>query len=287
MDAIPRRVYKYLNADRLGALRERLVRFTQLGDLNDPFEAKPHVSGITTKHDADKRFEQILPEETARSYGELPHEIKALISEEAWAALVQARFKYVRSDLHPFMESFVPFLKGLIKHKLDQLIGVLSLSEVPDNLLMWAHYTASHSGFVLGFETHDPYFDRRRASTDEFRHLRRVIYRNNRPQDLIVNLEGVDFLLTKSAHWAYEHEWRVLEPLIGAKQVIDRDPYPIYLFEYPPSALAEVILGAKVQGRTKAAITECLCQPEFRHVTLKRATLDDREFAVRLAEVTV
>lgn len=287
MDALPRRVYKYLHPDRLDALGQRLLRYTQLGDLNDPFEAKPYITGITSKAAAEAMFEKVLPEETARSYDELSREIRSLVPKETWEALVRVRYEQVRSGLHPLMESFAALVKGLITRELDRLVGVLSLSEVPDNLLMWAHYTANHAGFVLGFDPRDPYFDRRRALTDEFRHLRRVVYRDNRPQALMVDLEGADLFLTKSAHWAYEREWRVLEPLVGAKKVIDRKPYPIYLFEYPATALAEVILGARMEGQTKVAITKHLCQPEFKNVLLQQATLDDREFAVRLKEVAV
>ncbi len=103
----------------------------------------------------------------------------------------------------------------------------------------------------------------------------------------MVDLEGIDLFLTKSAHWGYEREWRVLEPLVGAKKVIDRKPFPIYLFEYPASALKEVILGGRVRGETRAAVAECVRQPELRHVVVRQATLDDREFSVRVADVAV
>jgi hypothetical protein len=264
-----------------------LLRYTQLGDLNDPFEAKPHISGITSKPEADATFEKLLPEETARSYEELSPEIRALLPKETWALLVRARYEHIRSDLHPLMESLEPLVRRLITRELDRLVGVLSLSEVPDNLLMWAHYTASHAGFVLGFDPQDPYFDRRRAPTDEFRHLRRVAYRDNRPQALMVDLEGTDLFLTKSIHWSYEREWRVLEPLVGAKKVIARKPFPIYLCEYPVTALREITLGARMQDGMKSTITGYLHEPEFRHVLLRQATLDDRDFAVRLTEVAV
>jgi hypothetical protein len=239
-----------------------LLRYTQLGDLNDPFEAKPHISGITSKPEADATFEKLLPEETARSYEELSPEIRALLPKETWALLVRARYEHIRSDLHPLMESLEPLVRRLITRELDRLVGVLSLSEVPDNLLMWAHYTASHAGFVLGFDPQDPYFDRRRAPTD-------------------------DLFLTKSIHWSYEREWRVLEPLVGAKKVIARKPFPIYLCEYPVTALREITLGARMQDGMKSTITGYLHEPEFRHVLLRQATLDDRDFAVRLTEVAV
>jgi hypothetical protein len=104
---------------------------------------------------------------------------------------------------------------------------------------------------------------------------------------LLVDLNGVDVFLTKSAHWAYECEWRVLEPLAGATKVIPSEGYPIHLFEYPVSALVEVILGARAGERTKAEVVECLQQPELRHVILRHATFDDRDFALRLVELAI
>jgi hypothetical protein len=37
-------------------------------------------------------------------------------------------------------------------------IGVLCLSKVPDNLLMWAHYSRSHTGLVVGLEADHEFF---------------------------------------------------------------------------------------------------------------------------------
>jgi hypothetical protein len=34
----------------------------------------------------------------------------------------------------------------------------MRLSEVPDSLLMWAHYAASHTGFIVEFDGWHPYF---------------------------------------------------------------------------------------------------------------------------------
>lgn len=38
---------------------------------------------------------------------------------------------------------------GLFADRMNDLIGLLCLTEKPDNLLMWAHYADSHAGFVV------------------------------------------------------------------------------------------------------------------------------------------
>ena len=49
-------------------------------------------------------------------------------------------------------------------------LGILCLTEDPDSQLMWVHYAARHSGFVIGFNTSDRIFTEHNAT------LRKVIY---------------------------------------------------------------------------------------------------------------
>ena len=42
--------------------------------------------------------------------------------------------------------------------RLSQQVGILCLTEVPDSLLMWAHYADSHKGFLVGFNTTHTFF---------------------------------------------------------------------------------------------------------------------------------
>jgi hypothetical protein len=36
-------LYKYLHPDRIDVLTQKMVRFTQPGDFNDPFEFRPYI----------------------------------------------------------------------------------------------------------------------------------------------------------------------------------------------------------------------------------------------------
>ncbi len=38
-------LYKYLNPSRVDVLQERIIRFSQLAELNDPHEGAPEVTG--------------------------------------------------------------------------------------------------------------------------------------------------------------------------------------------------------------------------------------------------
>jgi hypothetical protein len=48
----------------------------------------------------------------------------------------------------------------IIRRNLDA-VGILSLADAPDKLLLWAHYSDNHKGFVVGFNTnHGPLVQR-------------------------------------------------------------------------------------------------------------------------------
>src|SRR6185437_1532367 len=51
---------------------------------------------------------------------------------------------------------------------------------------------------------------------------------------------------TKSEEWAYEKEWRIVRILSEANKRIDTKPFPRCLFDFPPDAVAEIILGLRV-----------------------------------------
>lgn len=84
--------------------------------------------------------------------------------------------------------------------------GILSLSEVPDSLLMWAHYSANHTGLCIEYEA-----DLENLS------LRPVSYSTEYPTlsiyDFGVNIlkTTLRILTTKSMEWSYEKEWRYFE----------------------------------------------------------------------------
>ncbi|WP_325175457.1 DUF2971 domain-containing protein [Xanthomonas hortorum] len=130
--------------------------------------------------------------------------------------------------------------------KMDEVLGVLSLCEISDSLLMWAHYGMSHTGFVLELDPGHPYFNARRTDQDEFGHLRQVRYRDVRPSASLIDLDGTEMFLVKSKEWSYEREWRVLRPLKDAHNIVNANGEDIHLFQLPPDSIKAVILGARV-----------------------------------------
>jgi hypothetical protein len=87
----------------------------------------------------------------------------------------------------------------------SQKFRICCFSEHWDSLLMWAHYADSHKGICLQFR----YDDKKRPPGCWFE---RVRYSTHYPK--IDESKAIEFeetlLLTKSAEWMYESEWRFI-----------------------------------------------------------------------------
>src|SRR5262249_46903341 len=92
--------------------------------------------------------------------------------------------------------------------------GMLCLSEKPDNILMWSHYSDGHRGMVIGLDT-----DLFREGGESFRvnypeNNERVEYKPFRsPGDSEFETYLKELPRTKGLNWAYEKEWRWLYTL--------------------------------------------------------------------------
>ncbi len=281
----PRSMYKYLAPDRVMVLGEAKLRYTQLGAFNDPFEGRPEITQVATDEEALQALADALQKEAAKVYETLPSEVKRTLPFSAMLNQLQAHANTKQLELLQQYKSLTGIAKSLLHQKVDEYIGSLCLSEVPDSLLMWSHYSASHSGFVIEFDTHHEYFNGKRSDNDEFRHLRRVLYRETRPSMPLSKLESPDLFLVKSGHWSYEREWRILRALTEASTVIPASPFPVHLFPFPRHTVLSVILGARVTDATESAIRAALAaHPEYKEVQLRRALPDPTHFLLRIVE---
>lgn len=283
----PNILYKYLPPKRLGALTNGLIRYTQFGAFNDPFDGQPHFAALSNADDLKERMAMILFEEIRRSYDSLSTEKKAQIPYGVFYEIAMRLTQDTSPTILENMVAMTPHIQRWLRERLDMHIGALSLSEVSDNVLMWSHYSLAHTGFALGFDARHPYFNAQLSVADEFRYLRRVEYRNDRPNAPLSDLTGVEMFLVKSTDWAYEKEWRIMRPLADSESVIDSQPLPAYLFRYPWDTLQEVILGAKMTPATRSALLEVIvAQPNFKHVVIKQAFIDRQTYHIRLANIT-
>lgn len=138
--------------------------------------------------------------------------------------------------------------KELVKYIEENIskVGIISLTESKDNLLMWAHYANEHKGSLIGFLLYGNFFknlfsDGMNTAFDEnFDYYNGechpVIYRKQPLYKIDkfdrdytnICMEGYDrllheILLQKSDEWIYEKEHRIILKLSQADKVILED----------------------------------------------------------------
>jgi hypothetical protein len=124
-----------------------------------------------------------------------------------------------------------------IQADVDRL-GVYCLSELPDHILMWAHYSNGHTGFCVQFRhENEPFLGRAQP----------VIYSEAYPDAVSIPDDRTravtKTLLTKADSWAYEREWRVFDLHNGPG-----------VRQFPPELLTGVILGCRMPDNDRQQI---------------------------------
>lgn len=166
---------------------------------------------------------------------------------------------------------------------LADIIRVLCLSEVPDSLLMWAHYAEDHTGAVLKFDTQS-------ERAGYFATAKPIIYASVLPgidhprsvarRYLGLAAEGVDHTLrqffTKSAEWEYEKEWRILATTEMSEQG--------NFIPFRPEALVAIYLGCRVKPSNIRKIIDLMNDAQYQS-DVYVAVKDDFEFALNFVPV--
>lgn len=151
--------YKYLRPERIDVLRDDRVRYTQPVMFNDPFESRPHVQGEP-------------PEEVMERVSRIEAERMGMPDE--------VRRKILEFSKDPAHQNVV---RDFMMAMFGTGVGILSLTEKCDNLLMWAHYAEEHTGLVIAFDTMHDYWNHfgKEEGEDYAGLLRKVEYSDRRP----------------------------------------------------------------------------------------------------------
>jgi len=147
-----------------------------------------------------------------------------------------------------------------------QNTGIFSLSEVNNDVLMWAHYADSHKGFCIEY-SRSP--DNILGKTAE-----PVLYQEELPSlsaSAVTsrNGSGINSLwLTKSSHWRYEREWRILSHKGGNSHEF-------------PCRIASIILGLNMNRENRYTIRRIM---KNRGVIFKEALREKSKFGLIISE---
>lgn len=297
------RLYKYVAPDRVDILANRLIRFTQVTDFNDPFEVVPHVTAFLPVDHADAYLAQFETDAQHMLEEAVERHLRAAGLSPALKDLALRHSGLTGSRVVTLMKSLLP---NVVDHmtptfgrefqqRFGERFGVLTLSEIPTSLLMWAHYGDCHRGFVIEFDDSSTFFSPR-AARGAIGRLAKVVYAAQRPAiiayDPSLPVEEYaerlirDALLTKGLDWEYEQEWRMVLPLDDPQGFPHTMSERLHLFSLPSMAITAVVLGARAADATVRGIRALLsgCR-DFTHVELRQARTSDTKYAVAIEPV--
>ncbi|NWB16894.1 DUF2971 domain-containing protein [Pseudomonas sp. D6002] len=275
------RLFKYFGPDRMGILQDRLIRFSQPSAFNDPFEFLPYIEAIDTPDNISERFRQTIEKDFSEEYAALNDEAKSLYTKDQFCTLMKSFLIATEGSSKGVFGELALYAQEKIHKEANQMMGVLCLSERYDDLLMWAHYADCHKGFVIEFDSDSPFFNQRRGENDDLRQIKAVEYRKERPAINLSNTNMSELFLTKSEHWEYEKEWRMVVALSDANKVLKVGGEDVCLFEFPVAAIKSIFVGAKMQEDTISELLKNLeSDTSLRHLNVFKAKVHSSNYSL-------
>lgn len=182
---------------------------------------------------------------------------------EKWTPLEASQQRIAIEEAHNFVRKIVGDKKAkedYIQQKSEmfqklvlQSFGICSFSEISNDILMWSHYADSHKGFCIELN---------RSPENMLAHARPIDYPEDDefpyinywlgPNEQVLD-EVVKIIVTKSKHWNYEKEWR----LINRPKVIN-ELYKGHLVNYPDEMISGIIFGARMNSKERNSIRNIL-----------------------------
>lgn len=117
--------------------------------------------------------------------------------------------------------------------------GIVCFSEVRDDILMWAHYADKHKGLCFEFDGS--------SNCRFFGEAQPVDYEDYTPIPLHENriCQMRRIILTKSKHWLYEKEYRIIHPEKACKKL-----------DYPVELLTGIIFGCNMLDKVRETVKQ-------------------------------
>lgn len=176
-----------------GNLRENHIHCSNPENFNDPWDCKPYFDPSSV---AD-------PTQRQKWIAFFREQHTGLTSEQQANVVAQFGTEWYENNAL-LQQSIVKTTLNVCKDNAERF-RVFCLTTKPTSLLMWAHYGNKHQGLCLEFD----------ATAEKVWRARRVVYTDKLPlanADYMKDHEALlaASLLTKSAEWSYEDEYRLL-----------------------------------------------------------------------------
>lgn len=181
---------------------------------------------------------------------------------------IQRRVAYFRKNPQVLSDGVKKISEAMQKDIFDRY-RVCCFSARPDSELMWAHYSDSHRGVCLEFDSTNAFFQ----------NAYKVTYLESYPVLDIGDhreLEELTYVLTKSEAWKYEGEYRLISLESDSKLSVST-------LDIPTNSLKSVIVGYSADQKTWEGVRALIAE-SGRKIALKRAVPARDRYTVEIHE---
>lgn len=254
--------YKYRAAETLdrdlGIITDSQIFYSNPSQFNDPFDCA--ATSVSMDRNSRTLFIQKL---LASQNPDIPEEWRTTLLEAL--------------DDDALSDSMVDrVLRSGYLEKHMTKYGILSLSSEIDNLLLWAHYASSHSGYAIEFDItqvvrrHKPSQTSYPDNYFEYNLMPSPVnYGRERPASISATNELTEPFYHKSDEWCYEKEYRVISNFGSG------------LKNFEPSLLASIYFGCKISEANKTKLINAVDKyvaNTGNKVALYQASADDCKY---------
>ncbi|PKG42620.1 DUF2971 domain-containing protein [Psychroflexus sp. MES1-P1E] len=257
---LPQTLYKYRdwsNKFHRKLISNQELYFAKPSDFNDPFDGNIPVRwDLMTEEDCfDKNLELLNTVHKDKD--------QEKVREYAWKVTKD------KTLWHP--EKLNKETSEQI-NKWGTLIGLLALSSVRNNILMWSHYANNHEGFTVGLDANSL------ASKYDFDYIEPINYQLDYP----TTVSGLDDTTEqfhkksfyKSDLWEHEKEWRVSKNHIEKRTV-----------KLNPETITEIIIGCCTNPKEEADIVKMSKKKLGNQIEIFKAVKSEEEFSLIMEKI--
>ena len=192
-------LYKFRNFENRDRIREIFVEqkvwFAPYTSFNDPFEFRFNCSFDATNEEKIRYFTEILSRHHANEPKDrIAKEARSIVLDKNKLCTFEDRMKNIKHPNEKYME-----------------LGIFSLSQNKENILLWSHYTNSHRGLCIEFKAIESNYAQReflgKALEVKYPEDNKIptfnVYKDDR--------HDISNLLIKANYWEYEGEYRIID----------------------------------------------------------------------------
>jgi hypothetical protein len=243
------------------------IYFASPAQFNDPFDCAIHL-----------RYDLLSPEQKRKIYARVISEKHPHFN----SAKVEQEVEYMMSEGLLNKEGVFYNYEKISQEMINETVGVLSLTNTKDHVLLWSHYSYNHEGYCIGYYKDKllDYLIKQHTSFKDVPFDFDVSYAEKYPEIIPLDYKNSaeyikTALHTKSIVWSYEQEYRIVFLGSSRKKII-----------LPKDVIAEIILGCRMPDKDRYEVGTFVMK-EYPHVSLLQAEKDKESFQLNFRKENI